>query len=178
VAFVGDDAVVGTAGGELYRFGAKARQLTQVVQAHGAADPVLSMWAVAEGRQLVTGGKDGLVITWDANLKAVGAPLDMTDVAATDKKTDSVMSMDAAVVSVHRAGKFVLVGTRGGQVVELEVGGAVSAKEALKARILVNSHSTGELWGLDTHPSKGEFVTAGEGACRTLVINGSWLWSE
>jgi len=46
----------------------------------------------------------------------------------------------------------VLVGTRGGEIVEF--GGP-------KPLILMRSHFEGELWGLVTHPVRQEFVTVG-----------------
>jgi WD40 repeat protein len=156
VVFVGTDVVVGTSSGELYRF--VNRRLATVLQAHGTNDPVLALSLVPDTNQLVSGGREGLVITWDFDLKMVGSPVDMTAVTAREK---GAATADAAVASVHTIVGFMLVGTRGGQIFELEMGkGSVGT---FKSSVLMNSHSTGELWGLDTHPLKARFVTTGEG---------------
>jgi hypothetical protein len=55
VAYFGDDAVVGCASGELYRF--KNGSCVQVVQAHGVKEPVLSIAFNPREGVLVTGGK-------------------------------------------------------------------------------------------------------------------------
>jgi len=135
-----------------------------VVQAHGNNDPVLSLYVPPDSGQLISGGKDGLIMTWGTNLKAVGSPVDVPDIAVTDKSTDVVVTSDCSIVSVHFLPGFMLVGTRGGQIIELvmDVGGK-NRPETWKARTLMTSHASGELWGLDTHPHKGEFATAGEG---------------
>jgi microtubule-associated protein-like 6 len=48
---------------------------------------------------------------------------------------------------------LVLVGTRGGEIVEF--GGP-------KPIVYIRSHFDGELWGLATHPTREEFVTVGQ----------------
>lgn len=133
-----------------------------MVQAHGNNEPVLSLYAPPDSGQLLSGGKDGLIMTWDLNLKVVGNAVDVPDIAVTDKKTDAVITADCAIVSVHIQPGHMLVGTRGGQIIEIEM--TKNAPETWKARTLMTSHATGELWGLDTHPVKGEFATSGEGS--------------
>ena len=159
----GEEAVVGTAGGELYLF--KDRQLAKIVQAHGNNEAILSIYYRADMKHLMTGGKDGLVLTWDANLKAVGVAFDITDLAG-DKTADCVMTSDSAIVSVHATLGYILVGTRGGQIIELEVASKVSSPQTFKSRVLMNSHASGELHGVAAHPSRGEFVSVGEGECK------------
>ena len=135
-----------------------------MVQAHGSDDPVLALYAPPDSGQLISGGKDGLIMTWDGNLKVVGSAVDVPDIAVTTKSTDVVVTSVCAIVSVHILPGFMLVGTRGGQIIELVM--EMSTKnnpETWKARTLMTSHASGELWGLDTHPNKGEFATAGEG---------------
>lgn len=167
VAFLGEDAVVGTSGGQLYRF--QDRSLIQVVQAHGLNEPVLSLVGMgAERRQVMSGGRDGLIGTWDAQLKPLGSPLDLTASNVTERSREGGVGGDMAVVAVHALGRegYVVAGTRGGQVIELQT----TQQGGLQARLLINAHAAGELWGLDTHPSKSEYATAGEGESRSRTI--------
>jgi hypothetical protein len=167
VAFLGEDAIVGTSGGQLYRF--QDRSLIQVVQAHGLNEPVLSLVGMgAERRQVMSGGRDGLIGTWDAQLKPLGSPLDLTASNVTERSREGGVGGDMAVVAVHALGRegYVVAGTRGGQVIELQT----TQQGGLQARLLINAHAAGELWGLDSHPSKSEYATAGEGESRSRTI--------
>jgi hypothetical protein len=58
----------------------------------------------------------------------------------------------ARSVCEHSTNGNILVGTRGGEIVEF--GGP-------KAVVHMRSHCDGELWGLTPHPSKAEFITIG-----------------
>lgn len=49
----------------------------------------------------------------------------------------------------------ILVGTRGGEIMEFKTGKP-------KPDIHMRSHYEGELWGLATHPIREEFVTIGQ----------------
>jgi echinoderm microtubule-associated protein-like 6 len=55
-------------------------------------------------------------------------------------------------VCEHPTSGNILVGTRGGEIVEF--GGP-------KPMVYMRSHFDGELWGLATHPTKEEFITVG-----------------
>ena len=82
-----------------------------------------------------------------------------------DLGNESVDCMLPRVVSVHmqadsdNAAKAtkVLVGTRGGEVLEIDMNG-----EAPVVTRLLNGHFSGELWGLTAHPSKSQYVTCGD----------------
>jgi WD40 repeat protein len=69
VAYFGNNAVVGCAGGALYMF--KGDRCVQVIQAHGLNESILSIYYNSDESILVTGGKDGVVKCWDASLKEV-----------------------------------------------------------------------------------------------------------
>lgn len=55
-------------------------------------------------------------------------------------------------VCENPANGCILVGTRGGEIVEF--GGP-------KPLVHMRSHYNGELWGLATHPAREEFITVG-----------------
>jgi hypothetical protein len=52
----------------------------------------------------------------------------------------------------HPSSGTILVGTRGGEIMEL--GGQ-------KPVVLMRSHCDGELWGLASHPKNQQFITIG-----------------
>eukprot|EP00636_Phaeomonas_parva_P008104 CAMPEP_0118868616 /NCGR_PEP_ID=MMETSP1163-20130328/12066_1 /TAXON_ID=124430 /ORGANISM="Phaeomonas parva, Strain CCMP2877" /LENGTH=2540 /DNA_ID=CAMNT_0006803335 /DNA_START=188 /DNA_END=7810 /DNA_ORIENTATION=- len=169
VAFIGNDTIVGCASGELYRFSA-ARELVQVVQAHGINEGVYAMCQSPATGGVLTGGKDGLVICWDGQLANVGDPLDLTantDASAEGPNANSAPSSlsyrPSAVSSVHVLGERVLVGSRSSQIYELNVDMAIHGDADENAlTLLVSGHYSGELWGLSTHPRMSEFATCGD----------------
>jgi len=57
-------------------------------------------------------------------------------------------------VCEHAQTGNILIGTRGGEIMEFKSGNP-------KPVIHMRSHYEGELWGLATHPSKEEFITVG-----------------
>ena len=75
-----------------------------------------------------------------------------------DLKAPEIKSMmpKARSVCEHPKSGAILVGTRGGEILEFTAG-ATS-----KPQIHMRSHYDGELWGLATHPSKEEFITIGQ----------------
>jgi WD40 repeat protein len=68
-----------------------------------------------------------------------------------------IRSMDAKATSVCRkltGGDTVLVGTRGGEIVEFDTNTGAPT-------VYMRSHFDGELWGLAVHPTKAEVFTFG-----------------
>jgi len=157
VAYFNEDAVVGCASGELYRF--RSGRCVQIVQAHGVNDPVLSMYFNAMESVLVTGGKDGTVKTWTSNLKEVGNALDLSEDLDGDGKADNG-SLNNAVISVQIFGNNILVGTKGSDIFEAIM--PATPNDILSLNQLAWGHSSGEVWGLATHPSRDEYATCGD----------------
>jgi hypothetical protein len=96
---------------------------------------------------IITGGNDGMIIVWNYT----GA---FQQEKSFDIKVQEVRSLQPKVRSVceHAANGMILVGTRGGEI--MEFGGQ-------KPMIHMRSHCDGELWGLASHPNKAEFITIG-----------------
>lgn len=157
VQYCGEDAVVGCASGELYRF--RAGRCVQIVQAHGVNDPVLSMAFNAPESVLVTGGKDGMVRTWTVTLQEVGAALDLSEDLDGDGKADNG-SLNNAVISVQIFGNNILVGTKGSDIFEAIM--PATPTDQLVLTQLAWGHSCGQVWGLATHPCRDEFATCGD----------------
>ena len=107
VSYVNSDAVVGCSDGSLYLF--KGIQCTRAIQAHALNEPVLCMMS-KEGI-LVTGGKDGLIKSWDNTFKEIGACLDMSEDRDGDGRPDSG-SLDVAIQSVDVYDNNILVNTK------------------------------------------------------------------
>ena len=102
---------------------------------------------------IITGGKDGLVKLWkiEAGKLVLEKQYDIKDM--------TIKSMHPQVKSVqeHPKNGFVLVGTRGGEILEF----SENPKMAKNPRLLLKSHFNNELWGLTPHPNKQEFLTVG-----------------
>ena len=98
---------------------------------------------------MITGGKDGKIVVWTM------AGDDITISKSMDLKSPEIKSLNPRVKSVyeHPIKGNVLVGTRGGEIVEFG---------AKKTAVLVKSHYEKELWGLAPHPKKAEFLTVGQ----------------
>eukprot|EP01042_Synura_sphagnicola_P000320 gene320-331_t len=156
VTYFKEDAVVGCAGGELYRF--KGYQCVQVVEAYPAKEPLLCMRYNALEGTLVTGCKNGVVKTWDSTLKEIGAAFDVTEAVRGEGGEAGVL--DAAITSVQMEDLKLLVGTRSGDVFEVVV--ASSPNVPHRYTRLCWSHFKGEVWGLAVHPTKEEFATSGD----------------
>lgn len=104
------------------------------------------MAARPAGKGLITGGGDGIIILWNTS---------MVEERRIDLKAPEVRSMLPKVRSVVENDKgAVLVGTRGGEIVEFGAGP--------KPLVLMRGHYEGELWGLATHPTKEEYITVGQ----------------
>ena len=107
-----------------------------------------ALFARPNNQSLISGGGDGLIILWAAG------PTGLTQTKQFDLKVPEIKSMipKARSVCENPTTGTILVGTRGGEIVEF--GGT-------KPLVYLRSHHTDELWGLATHPTKDEFITVG-----------------
>eukprot|EP01033_Poteriospumella_lacustris_P007987 gene7987-5748_t len=156
-AYIGNEAVIGCASGEIYRF--KDCECIAIIQAHGIKEPVLCMYFNPVTGNLITGSKDANIKTWDANLKEVGVPLDLSEDVDGDGIADSG-SLNPSVLSVHQIGDTILIGTNGCDIFEATLPSTPTMHHTLDR--IARGHSFGELWGLAVHPTRDEFVTVGE----------------
>jgi WD40 repeat protein len=128
----GDVAVVGTQKGQLYVF--EGHRLTRVIpQAHKGK--VTAVFCLREHNVLLSGGDDGVVRFWRAD--------DMSALHSI-RIESPVSGGPAAINSITTDVKSkALVGTKCGEIWEISD----------EARLLVEAHGKGELWGLAIHPS-------------------------
>ena len=124
--------VIGTQKGQLYVF--EGRQLVKVVpQAH--AGKVTAVYCLEDENVLFSGGDDGIVRFWKAD--------DLSPLHQI--RIESAMSADAAPINsiTTDVKSKVLVGTKIGEIWEISD----------EARLVVEAHGKGELWGIALHPS-------------------------
>jgi len=160
-AFLNNDAYVGCASGEIYKF--HSRKVVAIYQAHGISEPVNSLSRCAASGGLISGGEDGLVLIWDKSMKMVGSPTDMAEDVGEERVGTAGITTDCSVVSSQMSGNFVLLGTRGGDIFEVRKTDADSY-----VKKMVCSHGDKHANCLASHPS--ELVFASSGSDKTLRI--------
>lgn len=140
--FVGSTLVTGTFSGSLLLW--SGRSIKKNVEAHkGACNAI---WSRKADKGFITGGNDGLVIIWSENFEQI---------STLNIKDPSINSYIPKVRSIceNNDGKKILVGTRGGEIIEFT---------GKKSVMHLKSHCQDELWGLSCHPSQDQFYTVGQ----------------
>ena len=140
--------VIGTHDGHLYEFDPETNfSIRNIVQAHSST---VNTIYTSFGHGICTGGKDGHVKLFNEDLEC--------------SKTFDVGALGTSVKSSVRSVEWdpedrtLLTGTRGSDIYELS---ALDGTDVNGGPILAG-HSGGELWGLACHPTRSEFVTAGD----------------
>lgn len=137
--------------------------MVQTFQAHGVNEPVNSLFFNPETSGLISGGKDGLCVLWDKQMKMVGSNIDMAeDVGSTRIGTMGTI-IDCSVISAVSSGNFMLVSTRGGDIFEIK-----KSSPNPYVKQVVCSHTGQSLGSLASHPT--ELVIASTGDDKTLRI--------
>lgn len=160
----GDEFVTGTASGELYVW--RGEEVSKIVKAHDGEVSVvyshgseLSVAVAGKGTQtqqqqilLLSGGKDGKVLMWNASYQS----LKCFDLAAMNA---GCLLRAICSVFLSASGQKLLVGTKSSDIVEVDVSSGVVLNGG---RSLFSGHFAHELWGLTVHPSRREFATTGD----------------
>ena len=133
-----------------------------IQDAHGKA--VNCVETIKGGTQIVSGGTDGVIKLWTCPSMPTGKLQCVKTIDAHEglARVPAVQSL-----SVSSDGHVLLVGTRGGEMIEVNVsdGGLVREKP------LVTGHHYGEVWGLATHPTNNAVF-----ATRCVVFLGECCW--
>lgn len=135
-AFTSRTCVTGTVLGNIAVW--SDRTAARVLPAHkGILFAMLS-----KNNLLVTGGQDGMVVTWDSTFKQIST-IDLNELVGSE--------CAVRAVDVNSAGAY-LIGTAGSEIVRVQ---------QKKHSVLVTGHSSGELWGLCASPNSDRFATCG-----------------
>ena len=156
VAYLGSDPVTGMSDGTIILW--KGRTSTKVEKAHEAA--VTAMCAASsaaststgsgkgDGPRVISGGKDGTVHVWNSLLQSLWT---------FDMKTSTPTSLLPQIQALAMKDTKLIIGTKAAEIFEVNM-------LSYEMHRLLEGHydERGELWGLAVHPSKQQFVTAGD----------------
>ena len=110
------------------------RHFNQSIAAH--TGPVLVLQA--KNNLLISGGEDGLLITWDGSFKQL---------SVTDLKLNPGINPCIRAVDINKIGCYI-IGTKGSEILKLQKG---------EVSVLMHGHFSGELWGLCVSPNGTKF---------------------
>ena len=136
IGFSGNYVLTGAFNGALIRW--EEGVIKDAIKAHGS-----SITCMGQGSGgLITGGNDGLVCKISDELKIVQT-IDLKDLKSENAKPRSVWEGNQGI----------LIGTRGGEIYEVQ---------ANANKKLMSGHYDNELWGLSSHPSTAHFASYGQ----------------
>ena len=143
-----DTTVVGTQDGSLYLF--KGYQLaTNMRKCHQVTHAVHATRDV-----IISGGKEGKVKFWTVDLMRCLREVEISHPQATS----------ACVKAMHLSGSMLVVGTRTGEVYEMDT-------TSYSYTLLLQGHGYGTVWGLACHPNEHQYVTVGDDCtCRVWDV--------
>ncbi|GMI26163.1 hypothetical protein TrCOL_g13309, partial [Triparma columacea] len=128
--------LAGTAKGEVFVF--DSGKFKRKVSAHGQT---VNCILVHPTGKILTGGKDGLIITWEPGLKAKLSSIDMKALVGSN----NVHSHIVRSISPSEDLSKLVVGTQSSSIFEVKFG---RDGEDAASTLLSSGHSKGELWGL------------------------------
>ena len=118
--------------------------------------PINSVETVPGGDKIVSGGVDGTIKVWICPTN-VDRKVELFKTYDSFNKLTRISSVQSLSVSSNKA--RALIGTRGGDIIEIKLGDG----SLLKNKALTNGHNHGELWGLAAHPHDPTiFCTSGD----------------
>lgn len=146
LSLLGNDIVVGTQDGHIYRF--RGKKLMIAIKAH--AGPIYTFFRVPK-KGLVSGGRDGIVKIWNLSLE-------MQRGFDISKLKTKPIKEDIRSVCWDPSQRRILVGTKGSEIFELDAKSGKNVNDGA----LICGHMRWELHGLSTHPTRQEYCTVGD----------------
>ena len=139
--YLGNNLLCGTMKGKLLV--CAGTQFTKTIKAHTSS--MNSLFIRENDNGFITGGSDGMVITWNKKYAKV---------STISIKSEEIRSLCPRVRSIDEdVNGNILIGTRGGEI--LEINGDTPV-------VYLRGHWDKELWGLCVHPQKDMYYTVGE----------------
>lgn len=170
ITYIGvDEAVVGCASGEIYRF--QQFKCVQIIQAHGINDAIFCCYFNTDEYTLVTGAADNQIKTWDTSLKSIGDFLDLSE----SSNGNNHACLNQTVTSIQSMNGRLLIGTRGADVYEATIpasnhgsksnGSHSNNSEGVASYMvqrIASGHCRGSMGSIAIHPLRDEFATTGD----------------
>jgi len=139
--YLGNTLITGTFKGEIMTW--SGTSFAKTIKAHSAG--INTIYIRDNNSGFLTGGNDGLVLVWNSKYVVE------RKISLNDTKINSLCPKARSVCEGETGN--ILVGTRGGEVLEFE-------DENVK--IINRGHWDNEVWGLVHHPKKDKFITLGQ----------------
>ncbi|CAM9415834.1 unnamed protein product, partial [Ectocarpus fasciculatus] len=152
----GSSFILGGSSGSLLKLEG-GRKVSSEIEGHEG--PVYALYAYpapgGSGTCLVTGGGDGKVKTWDAELGMVNE----FDLVGRPYLSGGTPCVRSVCLNDHSDGRKILVGTSCSEIFEIS---ASEGTDVNGGDCLMRGHFRDQLWGLASHPAKPVYVSAGD----------------
>lgn len=135
----------GGANGQVYIW--NGNTLSRTVKAHDG--PCFAMHSLDKG--FVTAGRDGAVSLWNENFERCLKSYSITNQNLATTAYGCMLEDNPSIRAVTLGHGKVLIGTKNGEVLEVDKGGSIT--------LITQGHCEGEVWGLASHPCQSVVAT-------------------
>ncbi|CAM9399079.1 unnamed protein product [Ascophyllum nodosum] len=147
--------VLGGSSGNLLKL--EGRKVSLETEAHKGA--IYGLYAYpspdGSGTCLITGGADGKVKMWDAEMGMVNE----FELAGRSYMLGAVPCVRSVCLNDHSDSRKILVGTSCSEIIEIST---TEGTDVNGGDCLIRGHFRDQLWGLAAHPAKAEYSSSGD----------------